>query len=162
MTSASFPGSGEPSSGSSPKTWRAGTLTYTTAGLLVLFSWLLWGDFAWSVRDRSVGPIVQLLLKKFHVSDTMAGLLMGSLPAIISVVLTPIVSYKSDRHRGRWGRRIPFLLAPTPFIVIGMVGLAFSPGIGAVINQTLGPRSPGADCCILAFIGISWTLFEVA
>ena len=57
-----------------PKLWTVGTLTYTAAGLTVLFSWLLWGDFAWSMKERSVTPVVQLLLKKFQASDTLAGL----------------------------------------------------------------------------------------
>lgn len=29
----------------SPKTWKAGTLVYSSAGLAMLFFWLLWGDF---------------------------------------------------------------------------------------------------------------------
>ena len=32
------------------KIWHAGTLTYTTAGVVLLFFWLLWGDFAWSMK----------------------------------------------------------------------------------------------------------------
>ena len=55
--------------------WHIGTLTYTTAGLVVLFCWLLWGDFAWSMKDRSVGSVVQLLLLKYGISDFLAGLL---------------------------------------------------------------------------------------
>ena len=38
------------------KLWRVGTLTYAFGGLVILFSWLLWGDFAWSMRDRAVAP----------------------------------------------------------------------------------------------------------
>ena len=72
------------------KTWKAGTLTYTTTGLVVLFSWLLWGDFAWSMKDRTMGPVLQILLHKFSASDTLTGLLMGSLPSTISMILTPI------------------------------------------------------------------------
>ena len=30
--------------------WSVGTLTYTAAGLAVLFALLLWGDFAWSMK----------------------------------------------------------------------------------------------------------------
>ncbi len=87
------------------------TLTYTTAGLVVVF-WLLWGDFAWSMRDRAIPPTVQLLLNKFGASDMIAGLLFGSLPPAIGLILGPIISYKIDRHRGRWGRRIPSSSSP--------------------------------------------------
>ena len=146
----------------SRKIWNVGTLTYTTSGLVVLFCWLLWGDFAWSMKDRAVPPIVQYLLKTFGASDMLAGLLCVSLPAIISLVLGPIISYKSDRHRGRWGRRIPFLLIPTPIAVLAIAGLAFSPKIGAFVDKLLGPNSWGLNPCILVFLGLFWMLFEFA
>ena len=40
------------------KLWRVGTLTYTGGALAVLFCWLLWGDFAWSMKERAIGPII--------------------------------------------------------------------------------------------------------
>ena len=82
------------------KLWRIDTLTYTTAGLVVLFSWLLWGDFAWSMKERSVSKVLALLLKTFHASDFVTGVLLLSLPAAITLFLAPIISYRSDRHRG--------------------------------------------------------------
>ena len=144
------------------KIWHAGTLTYTTTGLAVLFCWLLWGDFAWSMKDRSMGGVVQLLLKKFNSSDTLASLLIGSVPALMAMVIIPVVGYKSDRHRGRWGRRIPYLFVPIPFAVIGMVGLAFSPPLGAALHRSLGSFSPGFDSSVLLCLGGSWMLFELA
>ena len=89
--------------------YAVGTLRYTRPGLVRLFSWLLWGDFVWSLKDRSVQPVFQLILKHFHASDETVSLLMVSLPQTIALVLMPVVSYRSDRHRGRWGRRVPYL-----------------------------------------------------
>jgi hypothetical protein len=43
------------------KTWAVGTLTYTAGGLAVLFLWLLFGDFAWNIKQRAVDPVAQLL-----------------------------------------------------------------------------------------------------
>jgi MFS family permease len=142
--------------------WSVGTLTYTTTGLVVLFCWLLWGDFAWSMKDRAIPPILQLLLKKFEASDMVAGLLFGSLPPAIGLILGPIIAYKSDRHRGRWGRRIPFLLIPTPIAVLGIVGLAFSPQLGAHMDKWLGPHSFGLNSCVLILLALFWMLFEFA
>lgn len=151
-----------PKDKTSPALWRAGTLTYTTGGLVILFLWLLWGDFAWAMKDRAIPPIMQLLLKQFNASDMMTGLLLGSLPPAIGLILGPIISYRSDRHRGRWGRRIPFLLIPTPFAVAGILGLAFSPVLGAQVHGWLGTISPGLNTCVLVSLGIFWMLFEVA
>lgn len=144
------------------KQWTVGTLTYTTGGLVILFLWLLWGDFAWAMRDRSVPSILQILFKKYDASDTVTGLLLGSLPAAIAMLISPIISYKSDRHRGRWGRRIPFLLIPTPIAFLSMIGLAFSPQIGSYLDKLLGASSPGQNISILFILGLFWTLFEFA
>ncbi|MEI8340853.1 MAG: MFS transporter [Verrucomicrobiota bacterium] len=144
------------------KLWHVGTLTYTTVGLVILFAWLLWGDFACAFKDRAVPAIFQLLLKKYGASDMINGLLVGSLPGLIGMVLCPIISCKSDRHRGRWGRRIPFILISTPFAVLSMVGLAFSPTLGADLDRLMGRYSFGLNPSILFSFGLFWMLFEVA
>ena len=145
-----------------PKLWRAGTLVYTAGGLALLFCWLLWGDFAWSMRDRTVPAVIQLLLRRFGASDTLTGILFTSLPSALGLVLGPIVGYRSDRYRSRWGRRIPFLFLPTPFIVLSMVGLAFAPQIGGAAHRLLGPEAVSADAAVLACLGICWAVFEIA
>lgn len=101
-TSSDTPVQPAPSGVGSRKIWTVGTLTYTSGGLVILFCWLLSGDFAWSLKERSVMWVVQLLIKKFEASDMTAGLLIGTLPQALALVLTPVVSYRSDRHRGRW------------------------------------------------------------
>ncbi len=143
------------------KVWRAGTLTYTTAGLFALFAWLLWGDFAWAMKDRAVGPVAQLMLRQFGSSDFVVGLLVGSVPAAIGLILVPIISVKSDRHRGRWGRRIPYLLIPTPLIAFSMAGLAYTVPVAGWLHQALGVNSPGDVGCRLIVFGFFWTVFEI-
>ena len=81
------------------KLWHVGTLTYTGGALAVLFCWLLWGDFAWSMKERAIGPIMPLLLDKYGASPTMVGILLGSLPAAIGLFLGPVISFRSDRLR---------------------------------------------------------------
>lgn len=145
-----------------PKSWKTGTLTYTTGGLVVLFSWLLIGDFAWQLKERSVGTTAQLVLKSFGSPDLLVGLLIGSVPAAIGLILGPIISVRSDRTRTRWGRRIPFLLVPLPVVVLSMFGLAATPHVGAWIHDFLGPRSPGPMGSSLLAFSIFWILFELA
>ncbi len=143
------------------KLWTAGTLTYTIGGLALLFFWLLWGDFALSIRDRSVGPVVQLFLRREGVSNTLIAVLLSSLPPALGMFLGPIISYRSDRLRSRWGRRIPFLIIPTPIAAAAMVGIAFCPQIGDAIEHLLGGRYSNSHCTIAAF-AFFWTIFEVA
>jgi MFS family permease len=141
--------------------FRVGTLVYTTGGLVVLFFWLLFGDFAISLRDRSVGPLMQLMLKGFQASNVMMAVLLLMIPTSITLILTPVVSYKSDRLRSRWGRRIPFLIIPTPIAAFAMIGMAFCPQIaGAFESATNGAISHKA--ALLITFGVFWTAFEIA
>jgi len=144
------------------RSWRVGSLTYTAGGLATLFFWLLWGDFAWAMRDRAVPPVLQLLLGKFGASDMLTGLIMSSLPAALGLIIGPVVSYKSDRLRSRWGRRIPFLVVPIPFLVLSMIGLAFCPQLGGTLSRLLGTYSPGPNWSSIIVMGIFWALFDIA
>jgi Na+/melibiose symporter-like transporter len=77
-------------------------------------------------------------------------------------VLSPVVSYRSDRLRSRLGRRIPFLLFSTPIAVVAMLGLAASPVIAHWLRELLGPRAPSPVLCVIWTFGFFWTMFEVA
>lgn len=147
--------------GAGRRVWRVGTLTYTGAGLALLFCWLLLGDFSYYMKDRSVGPTLTLVLKQFQASDLVVGLLMGFVSQVLSLVLLPLVSYSSDRHRGRWGRRIPYLLVPTPFVFLAMLGLAFGPELGRWLYHATGGRYLSETASVLFAFGVSWSIFEI-
>ncbi len=143
------------------QTWRAGTLTYGSTALLVLFCWLLVGDFAYYMRDRSGAPTLTLVLKQFDASDLVVGLLMGFIPQALSLGLVPWVSYKSDRHRGRWGRRIPYLLVPTPFVFVAMLGMGWGPEIGRWLHTVTGGSGLSDTACVILVFGVFWSMFEI-
>lgn len=153
---------GEATAPQKARFWYVGTLTYSASSLVTLFFWLLWGDFTWSMRDRAIGPVAQFLLVKLGASDTLMATFLSSLPAAIGMLLGPAVSYCSDRHRGRWGRRIPFLLATAPIAALAMVGLTLSGTIGRSIHTILGLYSPDSSTLALLVFGCFWTCFECA
>jgi MFS family permease len=126
----------------------------------VLFLWLLWGDFSWAMRDRSVGPMAQWYLKHLGVPNLLFALLISTFPAAIGLVLSPIISYKSDRHRGPRGRRIPFLLITTPIAAFGMLGLGFTP----YLSRWVHGHFPGQSEMVVAVLcfGVFWAAFEFA
>lgn len=142
--------------------WAVGTLTYTRRGLAILFSWLLWGDFAWNMKERAINPIAQLMLRRFTAPDWLVGLIVGSIPSAIGLVLGPIISVKSDRHRGRWGRRIPFILVPTPIVVLTMVGVAMTPQIGDWLSHHVRGHHLSQTTCRIAVFTLFWTVLEIA
>ena len=87
--------------------WQVGTLTYSAMGLAGLTFWLLWGDVAWSMRDRSVPSVMQLLFQKFGATNFVSSLLISTLPYGLILLIGPIVSFRSDRHRGPWVAESP-------------------------------------------------------
>ena len=143
------------------RAWSVGTLTYTSVSLAALFAWLLFGDLAYMLRERSAAPVAQLMLKQYQASDLWTGLFLVTIPQAIIFLIGPAISYWSDRHRGRWGRRIPFLLLPTPFISLAMIGLGFSPILGAAFHQWLGASEETKNTSILVMMTLFWTIFEI-
>jgi len=107
------------------KTYHCGTLTYTKAGLFVLFAWLLWGDFCFTLMEAVVPTILPLKLKSLGCSNWLMGLILTTAPGVLNMTVCPYVSFKSDRYRSRWGRRIPFILWTMPFLCgsLALIGL---------------------------------------
>ncbi len=150
-----------PTSRAEPKIWKVGTLTYSIAGIVMLFTWLLLGDFSYMTRERSAAPVTQLMLKKYEATDLITAIFLLTIPWAIILIVGPAVSYWSDHYRGRWGRRIPFLLVPTPFVTLSMIGLAYSPPIGRWLHAAFGGASEGVNFTILLVMGVCWTVFEI-
>lgn len=160
---SNLPPAAEPTvDASGRKIWKVGTLTYTMGGLFALFALLLWGDFASSMKDRSVTQVFQLLLYKFGASNLLMNLILTSLGAVIGLFLGPFIAYKSDRHRGRWGRRIPFLLLSTPFVSLSLVGVGFAPMLGTKLHELLGTNEPSLNTCVLGTLTFFWVIFDFA
>lgn len=151
-----------PSAPPARRTWVAGTLVYTAGGLAAVFAWLLLGDFVWQLKERGLNPVAQLVLEKLYASDFTIGALVYSLPALLGMLLGPIVCTWSDRHRGRWGRRIPYLLIPTPLAAGSLIGLAYAPECGAWLHEMLGPRSPGPMTSRIIAFATFWAISELA
>lgn len=146
---------------SQPKIWRVGTLTYTSVGLVSLFCWLLGGDFAWAMKDRAIVPAATLLIREFGVSDLLFSIIIIAFPSFTNIFLMPAISYISDRHRGRLGRRIPFLAFTTPFIVVGACGLGFSPILGRLLSQICGGTEViSINLASVICFGVFWTSLD--
>jgi MFS family permease len=122
--------------------YRCGTLTYTKAGLFTLFSWLLWGDFCFTLMEVIWPTILPLVIKGQGAPNTVLSLVMTTIPSAMNFILNPIISTASDRHRGRRGRRIPFLLWATPFISLFLVLLGFSRELGEFVHAAISGTFP--------------------
>lgn len=143
------------------QTYHAGSLTYTKRTLAILFFWLLWGDFCYVLMENVVPTLMPLKFKELGTSNTFIGLFMGSIPAVINSFCNPIISFKSDRYRSRWGRRIPFILFTLPFLVMCLVALGFGTHLAHLAKAHLGWLVAGMDANSIAIgiMGVAMALF---
>ena len=116
------------------KTWTCGTLTYTRAGLAMLFVWLLWGDFCYTLMESVVPSVLPLKLKALGAPNWMMGMIMTTAPSVVAMGVGPWVSFKSDRYRSRWGRRLPFILTTMPFLCLFLALLGWSDELARLLQ----------------------------
>lgn len=145
--------------------YRAGTLTYTRSALGRLYFWLLWGDFCYFMVETVVPSIIPLKFKHLGASNFLMGLVLMTIPRIISSTLNPVISFKSDRFRSRWGRRIPFIVATMPFLVLCFLGIAFVEEISRLLYTvfpSLGSLFPPAvvTIAVLSVFLIAFDFFN--
>ncbi|MEI8244281.1 MAG: MFS transporter [Lentisphaerota bacterium] len=145
--------------------YSVGTLVYTKAGLVALFAWLLWGDFCFMLMEL-VGPtVLPLKLKQLEAPNWLIGLILTTLPSLLSMTVCPWVSFKSDRYRSRWGRRIPFILFSLPFLCISLVLLGWSQDIGFWLQRMIGPLQGVAPATItiglIALFMLAFRFFDL-
>ena len=119
----------------SGKTYHCGTLTYTKVGLFVLFAWLLWGDFCFTIMDSVVPSILPLKLKDLGCSNWLMGLILTTAPGILNMTVCPYVSFKSDRYRSKWGRRIPFIIWTMPFLCASLALMGLGDDICGLLQR---------------------------
>ena len=117
------------------KTYHCGTLTYTKIGLFVLFAWLLWGDFCFTMMEAVVPSILPLKLKSLGCSNWLMGLILTTAPGILHMTVCPYVSFKSDRYRSKWGRRIPFIIWTMPFLCASLALMGLSGDICGLLQR---------------------------
>ncbi|MCX6984317.1 MAG: hypothetical protein NT118_06125, partial [Lentisphaerae bacterium] len=117
------------------KTWHCGTLTYGKAGLAMLFAFLLWGDFCFTLMESVVPSILPLKFKELGAPNWLMGVLLTTVPGAMSMVMGPWVSFKSDRFRSRWGRRIPFIVVTMPFLCISLAFMGWSDDLTGILRQ---------------------------
>lgn len=135
--------------------YHAGTLSYTQSALRRLFFWLLWGDFCYFMVETVVPSIVPLKFKELGASNLLMGLVLATIPKLIGSILNPVISFKSDRFRSRWGRRIPFIVVTMPLLVACFLGLAFAIDISEWLSAAFPVLGSSFSPATMALIVLS-------
>jgi len=88
--------------------------------ILVGFAFFLISAF-WQAYDSTVSL---LLTNKFGMSQTWSGVIMA-LDNILALFMLPLFGTLSDKHKGKSGRRTPFIRLGTIVAAVALVGLSF-------------------------------------
>lgn len=144
----------------SPDRFRVGTLTYTRAGLVTLFLYLLWGDFCFTLMEAVVPSVMPVKFNAMGAPNWVLGLILTTIPNLMNTVINPFISFRSDRFRSRWGRRIPFLAGATPFLVVFLILMGYAEPISQWARTALlGGRSSELTV-FLVVIGVFMICFQ--
>lgn len=141
--------------------YRAGTLTYTRAGLVALFFWLLWGDFCLTLMETVIPTVLPIKLQSLQAPATLIALLMTTIPHTLTVLVTPAVSFRSDRFRSRWGRRIPFLLVPTPILAVLLALIGYAEPIGKSLAPMVSASPATATLLVISVLLVAFQFFNM-
>jgi MFS family permease len=142
-----------------------GTLTYTKLGLFTLFAWMMWGDFCFTLMEKVLTAVLPLQLRSIGASNSAMALMMTTIPGVLGFLVGPAVSYKSDRYRSRWGRRIPFIVVTAPFLCVFLAGVGFTEEIAgffqnATILQRYGISSQTATIALVGLLVLGFQFFN--
>lgn len=147
--------------------YSVGTLTYTKAGLFMMFGWLLFASLCFQLFETTGGPEDTLglyLQHNFHVSNLQINVLFNLIPQLMGVIMTPIISFKSDRTRTRLGRRIPFIAFAVPFLCVFSILVGFSDDFFRLFKDHIGTGawvSPFTAAMILiGVLTVGFTFFS--
>lgn len=151
---------------SAARRWTVGTLSYNRKQLGWLIFWLLWGDFTLTLMVSVMPQLLPISMKAIGASNILIGIIAVSLPTAMNIFLNPFISTASDRHRGPKGRRIPFLIWPTPFITIFLILIGFSPDIGAWFSgtgvaQQMGWAANGIVLVLVCVFVVAYQFFNL-
>jgi len=101
--------------------------------ILVGFAFFLISAF-WQAYDAT---IALTLTNKFGMSQTWSGVIMA-LDNILALFLLPLFGTLSDKHKGKSGRRTPFIRLGTIIAAIALVALSFADNMQLSMIDSVG------------------------
>ncbi|MBR6471178.1 MAG: hypothetical protein IKS83_05235 [Victivallales bacterium] len=138
-------------------TYQCGTLTYTLPRLFFVLFWVVIGSAVISVGTQLPGIMLPVQLKELGVSETMKVFLLTTIGQVLNMTVCPYIGVASDWHRGKWGRRIPYIFLSTPPIVLSLVMFGLSGQLG---NRLASWTGAAPVTMTVVAIGLAMFLFQ--
>ena len=83
-----------------------GTLVYTKFKLALVFLYLMIAGFCYSISLTMPARLLPIQMESLSISDSEKYLILATIGGILNMTVCPYISFKSDRYRSRFGRRI--------------------------------------------------------
>ncbi|MBP5300158.1 MAG: hypothetical protein J6Y80_02020 [Victivallales bacterium] len=141
----------------SATTYQCGTLTYTLPRLFSVFFWVVVGSAVVAVGTQLPGIMLPVQLKELGVSETSKVFILTTIGQVLNMTVCPYISVASDWHRGKWGRRIPYIFLSMPPIVLALVMFGLSNQIG---NRLAAWTGMAPVTMTMLAIGLTMLLFQ--
>ena len=121
--------------------WQIVLVLLIGAGAIDGFMWYLYNTYI-PLYLQGGNPNFEAQVIGFGLSPKMVGVILV-LDNIVAFILAPIIGAWSDGYRGKWGRRIPFMVATVPLAAIALAVVPFIyKGIPASLNGQLSSLVP--------------------
>ncbi len=138
-------------------TYQCGTLTYTLPRLFFVLFWIVIGSAVIMLGTAMPSIMLPLQLKELGVSETMKVYILTTIGQILNMTVCPYIGVVSDWHRGKWGRRIPYIFLSMPPIVLSLVMFGLSNQIG---NRLAAWTGAAPVTMTMIAIGLTMFLFQ--
>ncbi len=135
---------------------------YTLAGLVAAIGWMIFAGAAFTIGESVFPRAMPIQLYKLAVPATYVSIMVTTASMVIMMMVTPFLSYCSDRTRTRWGRRIPYMLVPLLPCCVLLAVLGFSEDIGTHLRAVGGIPSLHLDAptSIIVVLSVLICLFD--
>ena len=147
--------------------YSVGTLRYNKRQLFWLFFWLMWSGIGFALVE-DINSLSGIMMRDHGASFTQMAIL-GTIGGLVTPFLNPWISTWSDRHRGPYGRRRPFIFATVPLYAFMAMAMPFMPDLHDYLVQypvfarlfSQIPMNGSAFCIGFCgfFVGLFNTLF---
>ncbi len=134
-------------------------INYTLKGLIATIVILCIGSGMYVMMAYLFAGAVPIIMKKYGSSNEYIALMLTTIPYALNMVITPIVSFKSDRLRTRLGRRMPYLLFATPLMALFLAGMGWINQISALIMRVFPECSSSVPLWLLGGMIVGYQFF---
>ena len=140
-----------------------GTLKYTVKTLIFASMWLMLGGMTLALCAYLPGRLLPIQLLDIGATDAQKSFILSIISGVLNMIVCPIVGYKSDRYRSRFGRRIPFILMSLPFFSLALFLFGCTGKMGGwIANALSGIVSVAPTTMTILLIGVVMFIFQFA